>query len=271
MTATLPARGPSTPVGGPTLTRRLGIVYGFDILDHHTNQVVANDYVGQSVRALAVREDEHRGRGRNPGDEQPWSDRIVGAPRILEQGMWTSAELDEREQYWITTLRPRMNYMGNGANPDRIPKYEARRQRAERDRAAGIVSRWTDPDLFAPRQVDPTRVPAPVRAGWVRRLWSWFWRTAFGRWLLARLIAAGKVAAWWLGLAVAACAVAAVGAAWLDEPMPAGDAAGTGALVATAVVVAWAVRRNQPRQRRNRGAPTEGEADDPRRPARHRR
>lgn len=124
--------------------RRRSIVYGFNILDPKTRDVRV-DYVGQTVQDLSARERQHRGADLTvDAMEQPWSDLIVGKPFIVEEGWWTAAELDERELFHIRRLRPRYNYTGNLANPDRIPIFEARRQREERDRAAGRVSpTWT--------------------------------------------------------------------------------------------------------------------------------
>lgn len=135
--------------------RRLGIVYGFNILDPQTMQVCV-DYVGQTVQELGARERQHRGDDwSTDATEQPWSDLIVGKPFIIEQGWWTQAELDERERFHIKRLQPRYNYVHNLDNAKRIPIPVARRQREERDRARGVQPlTWGR----APR--------VPVRRGW---------------------------------------------------------------------------------------------------------
>lgn len=129
MTATYPAR---------QRTAYRGAVYGIDILDHHTGQVVPNDYVGQTRQRGRARENQHR-------DTQPFSDRIVGSPRVLWEGICTDEELDAIEREFIRKLRPRMNWIHNEDNPDQIPKWVQVEQRHERDDAAG-VARWVPPD-----------------------------------------------------------------------------------------------------------------------------
>lgn len=179
MTATFRRGGPSTQVGGP---RRPGIVYGYPILDPTTGQA-RTDYVGQSVQPLAARDRQHRGRA--PGQdgrttEQPWADLIVGQPSIIERGMWTAAELDERELFHIRRLTPRYNYVGNLDNPARVPIYAARSQREARDAARGLVS-----PVWAPQPSGPSAWSrlfaspfgraagrAARRAGWTVSAWA---------------------------------------------------------------------------------------------------
>ncbi|GAA2347039.1 hypothetical protein [Dactylosporangium salmoneum] len=113
---------------------------------------VENGYVGKSARPFGVRDDEHRrGKGGDPALVSPWSDLATpGSPVILESGMYTDAELDERERYWIAKLQPRYNDRGNEARGDRIRKLEARRHRDSRDVARGLT-----PRQWAPLRVDP--------------------------------------------------------------------------------------------------------------------
>lgn len=100
-----------------------------------------------------------------------------------------------------------------------------------------------------PVWVDPVR-PAGLS------LWSRFWRATFGRWLLAKLIYTGKVAAVWAGLAVAAWVVVAVLAAKAGSPMPWQDSAGAGGFLACSAVGVWAARRSNRKARQTRRAPT---------------
>lgn len=148
--------------------RRRSIVYGFKVLDPGTGRAPV-DYVGKTVQELSARERQHRGGDWDTdADEQPWSDLIVGKPFIIEQGLWTAAELDERERHWIREIRPRYNYEFNLGNPNRIPIPVARRQREARDAAAGRVS----PSWPAAKGLSPARSlwrPRARRRSWTRR------------------------------------------------------------------------------------------------------
>lgn len=235
MTATLP-HGPSTTVRGPTLGRRLSSVYAFTILDDVTGQPIPDDYVGQTVRPVPVREAEHRGQGRNPDCEQPWSDRIVGSARIVEQGWWTPAELDAREQYWIAVLQPRRNYDHNLHNPARLPIPAQRQARAERDRQAAVVSRWTHPERFTGPVLRPSLPVGPS-------LWSRFWATAAGRTLAGWLRKAAVVAGVWAAL---------TGVLWLAVWQLA-DVADPEAGPLCSIAAGLAVAKWWPRKRKHKG------------------
>lgn len=119
MTATYPRR---------SSTRYRGVVYGIDVIDHLTGQVVRNDYVGQTRQRGRGRENQHR-------DDQPWSDLIVGSPRVLWEGLCNDAELDEMERRFIqdVPVRPRLNWKLNEDNPQQIPKWVLEAQRLERE------------------------------------------------------------------------------------------------------------------------------------------
>lgn len=170
MTTTQPRRlGPSAQVGGPSRARP-GHVYGYDVRDHVTGAVHLNDYVGQA-RDVARRDKQHRGLiQQRDGQvrEQPWSDRIAAGPRVLESDVWTDAELDARERYWIGRCRPRLNCLDN-PNPNRIPIYEQRRQRDQRDLARGIAPRdW--------RRIPAQRTVIPLPPSVWARIGRWLWR-----------------------------------------------------------------------------------------------
>ncbi len=220
MTATTPRwRGPSTPVGGPTLASRWGGVYGFPILDPSDGQV-HDDYIGKTTHPIAVREAEHRGLGRNPDDEQPWSDLIVGKPFLIEEGLWTAEELAARERYWIRNYvphRPRYNWLDNEGCPGQIPKWVAREQRAERDRARGLVTRWTVPAGPVVRRVVVAPAGPGVAGVVLRSRWTWLalaWVAAsVGVWAAVDRLGVVLPARWHLGVAVAVPLVVAL-AAW---------------------------------------------------------
>jgi hypothetical protein len=187
VTATLPAR---------TEARYRGVIYGIDVLDHETRQVMPNDYVGKTRQKGRARENQHR-------DDQPWSDLIVGSSHVLWEGICTEAELDEMERRFIqdVEVRPRMNWKLNEDNPEHIPKWVQREQRWARDDALRR-QRWVPVDerepvslLDMPMRQSTTIVPerrvsvprkwSPVQVKAV--LWS-------GAWLLLTGIGWGECA-----------------------------------------------------------------------------
>lgn len=92
------------------------------------------DYVGQTIRPLEVREAEHR-------DDKCWADVIAGSPIIVEQGMWTQQQRDDREIELIHRLLPRFNYEHNQPNLHRIEMWRQVQLRHARD-DAGHQPRW---------------------------------------------------------------------------------------------------------------------------------
>ncbi|GGN39357.1 hypothetical protein FHR83_006736 [Actinoplanes campanulatus] len=150
--------------------RYRGVVYGLDVIDHDTGQIVRNDYVGQTRQRGRGRENQHR-------DSQPWADLIVGSPRVLWEGLCTDVELDEMERLFIqeppTGERPRLNWLLNEDNPRHVPKWVLVDQRHERDDREGRP-RWVPVDErrreglleWESAPVQPTRQPK------VRRPWS---------------------------------------------------------------------------------------------------
>lgn len=196
--------------------RRLGIVYAYDTLKVDQRGVVSNTgievgYVGKTVQKLSARDDQHRGIAGGPDGApakcQPWSDLIVGGVRILEQGMWTDAELADRERFWIEQLRPAYNHEFNLGNPGRVPIFVARRQRDVRDEARGVTAQqWA---------------PTPTRRRWwplVTRLVRsrWLWRAvAFLAVLAAVSRAADEIGQYWTFTTRLALASGVFAGVWL--------------------------------------------------------
>jgi hypothetical protein len=138
--------------------------------------IVLNDYVGQTRQRGRAREMQHR-------ETQPFSDLIVGSPRILWEGLCTDEELDRIERQFIRDgkVRPRLNEKLNEDNPARIPKLEQARQRHERDARRGEQP-WQWPsqrnraslvEWESRTQPVPARVwtPAQIKAA----LWTGAW------------------------------------------------------------------------------------------------
>jgi hypothetical protein len=95
-----------------------------------------NGYVGKSVH-LAIRHEQHMGRGKYGAPAQPWSDldpiwRCVRLPWWLGWP-WVLLPL---EFLAIRLLLPRYNVTHNLGNPRRINQHRARAQRAQRDAIA---------------------------------------------------------------------------------------------------------------------------------------
>lgn len=89
------------------------------------------DYVGQTIRTLDVRSEEHL-------EDKPWADIVVSdRPIVVEEGEWTKDERDAKEIAAIHRIRPRYNYRDNLDNPERIEIFRQIDQRHNRDRAAG--------------------------------------------------------------------------------------------------------------------------------------
>lgn len=147
--------------------REWGLVYALDLVDHHTGEVVAGDYVGQSRQELAERVGQHE-RDSVFGD-------VIDDAYVIAEGMFTDAELTELEYEYIRGMLPRMNVRGNGMNPDRIPREVAEVQRWERDDTAG-VQRWRPPRVRR-------AAASPGR--------SWWWRPAVGWLAVWAVLAAG--------------------------------------------------------------------------------
>lgn len=242
MTATLPTRGPSTPVGGPSSDPRDCALYRFWVR-HPVTGLRALGYIGETARMPFVRLMEHI-------QEKPWADTIIGW-EVDDRTFAGKDAVLQAERAAIHAEKPLYNIEENLGNGDRIPPWTAKEQRAARDadrraRRAAVV-------------VGPAR-PAGVSA------WSRFWGTWLGRWLLGRLAAAGgaitsrlrRAGRWLLAQFVAAVKVTAGLAAvwagvalalWLGLGLPAQDAAGGAVLAAGGAVAGWRKVTNRRRGR----------------------
>lgn len=126
---------------------RPAIVYAYSCLDPHKSNdtiTVRNlwAYVGQTRQTLDARHAQHMGydtRYKTKG--QPWSD-LYPDVRIEWQGRCPDFVLDLIEMYYIKKYKPLYNYMHNTRNPDRIEKYQAVKERQERDRLALMRRLW---------------------------------------------------------------------------------------------------------------------------------
>jgi hypothetical protein len=199
-------------------------IYGARIRDLSDGQLRI-DYVGKTKRSIAIREAEHRGLGRNPEDEQPWSDLAEGPFVELDSDErsswpWSEAEHKARERWWIRNEggrlphRPRYNWEFNADCPGQIPKWVAAEARGRRDAARGVTSRWTNPELFVARR--------PVQSA-KRSLLAALWR-----WLSATV--AFRVFVSWLVLTLAVCVAVAWGSHAVGHLVPVSWALGVSAV-----------------------------------------
>lgn len=169
--------------------KRRGVVYGFKVV-HPTTGEVCWGYIGQTRQQVWEREDQHR-------EDKPWSDTIVGdyfqdpitgrvyQAIVLAEGLWDDAELDARELSYIRSQRPLYNIVGNRANSCRVKPWDAKKQRHQRDRAAGRPPwRPTPKRVPAPRPdvvgYTPRRHPVPFRVNWGAVVLAQLWIVAVG-------------------------------------------------------------------------------------------
>ena len=161
--------------------RRWGAVYGLatwavDSAGMPIAGVVVVGYIGKTRQTVKQREDQHR-------DSQSFSDLVVGGSWTIEEGLWTDAELAEREQWWIRNgvaltpgaapLRPVYNYDFNQGNPDRIEVWRAREHRLARDPHWLPVKGARVPRQRATAAVVESSGRVGYAVGWVaRRVWD---------------------------------------------------------------------------------------------------
>lgn len=184
-----------------------GVVYGIPVYDDELGRIVPDDYVGKTRQRGRLRENQHR-------DNQPFSDRIVGSPRVLWEGVCTDEELAGMERHFIqdVPVRPRLNVEMNEDNPDAIPKWKQIEQRHERDRAEKrelwvpleqrqrkSLLEWETPDRPAFQQPSPmARASAWTFEPWEIKLALWL-----GAWLFSTLITWGCLTGWGIARAAA--------------------------------------------------------------------
>lgn len=181
--------------------RRWSVVYGIPTLPVDSNgRVIPGEppvvgYIGQSVQTVKQREAQHRA-------TQPFGDIICGGAWVIEEGLWTQAELDARERYYIRhgaqlvpgqpAQRPIYNYEHNLDNPHRVEIWRA------------VEHRQTREPGWQPPPKDHVRIPRQRRAGVgrparARRAAGW-WQThrwqVYGWAALWLLLCAGM---WWAG------------------------------------------------------------------------
>lgn len=200
-------------IPGQRTTRRLGFVYAYDTLRVDANGMPTSGiqvgYVGKTVQKLNARDDQHRGLAPGPdgtpAECQPFSDIIVGSIRIVEQGMWTDAELDDRETAYIAALLPAYNHQKQPAgNPNRIWLSDSRRFRDNRDLARGLQPR-TWPEFRSARNAPcrPDVRRSKLSPKWRRRRnavlgWTCGWLGAvLTAWLLLALLLAPHLPLSW--------------------------------------------------------------------------
>ncbi|MEU8158063.1 hypothetical protein AB0B94_30790 [Micromonospora sp. NPDC048986] len=161
------------------VVRRRSAVYGIPTLPvDSAGRVVPGPpvvgYIGQTAQTVKQREDQHR-------ETQPFGDVIFGGSWTIEEGYWTQAELDAKEEWYIrngavlvpgqSPQRPVYNYIHNTENPKRIEVWRAVEHRQVRE--PGWVQSAKGERVPQQRAVAyPARVAAPVRYG----AWAWFRR-----------------------------------------------------------------------------------------------
>ncbi|MER7331725.1 MULTISPECIES: hypothetical protein [unclassified Micromonospora] len=194
----------------PAGERRWSVVYGIPTLPvDRDGRIIPGappvvGYIGQSVQTVKQREDQHRA-------DQPFGDTICGGSWVIEEGLWTQAELDARERHYIRhgavlvpgqpAQRPVYNYEHNLDNPHRIEVWRARQHRQVREPG------WQP----ASGRVD---VQATGGVGWAGRGW-WLARQPAAWWLLLAVVAVAWVgslpqATWWDGAVYVACAACTI-------------------------------------------------------------
>ena len=198
--------------------RRRGAVYGIPTIAVDSASMpipgrIVVGYVGQTRQTVKQREDQHR--------LKPFSDLIIGGSWCIEEGFWTGAELDEREQHYITNgvvlipgqdpQRPVYNYEHNLDNPERVEIWRAVEQRQARE--PGWVppvkdSTWVSRPQAARPQGNRRVSQSPLARWWVRRRW-WVLGLA-GAWVALFVLALRATVLLWDDIRPGIAAVGAV-------------------------------------------------------------
>jgi len=205
---------------------------------------IVYDYVGQTIRALEVREAEHV-------EEKCWADIRAGRAIVIAEGEWDKAERDRREIAAITGMRPRFNKEYNENNRDRIEIWRQVQMRHARDDALKRA-RWIplpQRTALALRAAELDVVGAGLDGREPRYPLSVLGRAlaAAGRWIWSRPVARRA------GLAVVAGSLAGptVAVGLLSAGWPA-QVAGPAGAAAGVVLTAATARKNHRKRRRRR-------------------
>lgn len=121
-----PATGQLTDTENP---RRVALVASVHLARADAKPRIVWDYVGQTVRGVEIRGEEHL-------DDKPWADVAAGKPVTIAEGMWGKAERDRQEIAHIHKIKPRFNYDHNLENDERIEIWRQVELRHARDDAA---------------------------------------------------------------------------------------------------------------------------------------
>ena len=105
---------------------RRGIIYAYSTIDPRTGKRERWAYVGKTRQKLMSRHDQHM-------KSQPWSDLYPQVRVVWEFSSCPDWWLSLAEKWTIKYTRPLYNYEYNTKNSRRIPKYEAKSQRYDRD------------------------------------------------------------------------------------------------------------------------------------------
>lgn len=204
------------------------------------------DYVGQTIRELAVREAEHE-------EDKCWADIKADRITLVEQGLWNKQTRDGKEIAAIAKIKPRFNKEYNEHNPGRIPiwrQVELRHLRDDalhRERWLPLEQRSVAAQAAAARAIvgagldgNEPRYPLDVLGDVLK--WLWSHRGAGPAWL--------RQAATALLLWLVLTALAGVGlTSWLGWPT---DRALLGGAIAAAELLGVPLGGRRKRRRRRK-------------------
>lgn len=219
------------PQGKPVM---VGQVPSPDMARADARPMIVWDYVGQTIRDLAVREAEHV-------EDKCWADVIAGRIKLVERGVWDKRTRDDKEIAAIDKIKPRFNKEYNEHNPHRIEIWRqvelrhARDDALHRERWLPLEQRSLAAQLAAERAVigaglDGAEPRYPLVVLGEALLWLWRHRGGTPRWLRT----AGMLLLGWLALTVIIGAVLTSWLDWTSQQTLIGAAAASTALVAAA-------------------------------------
>lgn len=114
---------------------RRGIIYAYSCVDPRTGKRDHWAYVGKTRQQLARRHEQHIA-------SQPWSDLYPQVRVVFDFKSCPDWWLTLFEKYTIKLTRPAYNYEYNTKNSRRIPKYQAVKERSDRERLARMRRSW---------------------------------------------------------------------------------------------------------------------------------